>query len=86
MIVRPQPSNPLMSRVTTLALWDREPLYRRPLAIDEKSLGPDHPNVAIRLNNGVLGTSECRARHYVPLLPKGQIPMEAGGDKERHAH
>jgi hypothetical protein len=27
-----------------------EPLYRRALAIDEKSFGPDHPNVAIRLN------------------------------------
>ena len=24
---------------------------RRALAIDEKSYGPDHPNVAIRLNN-----------------------------------
>ena len=24
---------------------------RRALAIDEKSLGPEHPNVAIRLNN-----------------------------------
>ena len=28
-----------------------EPLYRRALAIDERSFGPDHPNVAIRLNN-----------------------------------
>jgi hypothetical protein len=28
-----------------------EPLYRRALAITEKSLGPEHPNVAIRLNN-----------------------------------
>ena len=28
-----------------------EPLLRRALAIDEKSLGPDHPTVAIRLNN-----------------------------------
>ena len=28
-----------------------EPLYRRALAIDEKSFGPDHPNVAIGLNN-----------------------------------
>jgi Tfp pilus assembly protein PilF len=30
---------------------EAEPLYRRALAIDEKSLGPEHPNVAIRLNN-----------------------------------
>ena len=31
-------------------------LYERALAIDEAALGPDHPNVAIRLNNlgGVL--------------------------------
>ena len=38
-------------------LWHRaryaeaEPLYRRALAISEKSLGADHPTVAIRLNN-----------------------------------
>ena len=28
-----------------------EPLYRRALAIWEKAFGPEHPNVAIRLNN-----------------------------------
>jgi tetratricopeptide (TPR) repeat protein len=28
-----------------------EPMMRRALAIDERSLGPDHPKVAIRLNN-----------------------------------
>ena len=28
-----------------------EPLYRRALAIDEKSFGPEHPNVASGLNN-----------------------------------
>ena len=30
---------------------DAEPLMRRALAIDEASLGPGHPEVAIRLNN-----------------------------------
>src|SRR5208337_2496024 len=30
---------------------EAEPLLRRALAIDEASYGPDHPNVAIRLNN-----------------------------------
>ena len=30
---------------------EAEPLMRRALAIDEGSYGPDHPNVAIRLNN-----------------------------------
>src|SRR5271166_3158485 len=42
-----------------LAVWlnnraehgEAEPLYRRALAIDEKSFGRDHPNVASRLNN-----------------------------------
>ena len=33
------------------ATREAEPLYRRALAIDEASYGPDHPNVAIRLNN-----------------------------------
>src|SRR5205085_380647 len=28
-----------------------EPLLRRALAIDEASYGPEHPNIAIRLNN-----------------------------------
>jgi tetratricopeptide (TPR) repeat protein len=30
---------------------EAEPLYRRALAIDEKVLGPDHPEVANTLNN-----------------------------------
>jgi CHAT domain-containing protein len=30
---------------------DTEPLYKRSLAIYEKALGPDHPNVATSLNN-----------------------------------
>lgn len=30
---------------------EAEPLFRRALAIDEASYGPDHPDVAIRLNN-----------------------------------
>jgi tetratricopeptide (TPR) repeat protein len=30
---------------------EAEPLMRRALAIDEQSLGPDHPDVAIDLNN-----------------------------------
>jgi tetratricopeptide (TPR) repeat protein len=35
----------------TNRLDEAEPLMRRALAIDEKSFGPDHPNVAIHLNN-----------------------------------
>jgi hypothetical protein len=30
---------------------DAEPLYKRALAIEEKALGPDHPHVAVSLNN-----------------------------------
>ncbi len=30
---------------------EAEPLYKRALAIDEKALGPDHPSVAISLEN-----------------------------------
>ncbi len=28
-----------------------KPLYKRSLAINEKALGPDHPDVAVSLNN-----------------------------------
>jgi hypothetical protein len=35
----------------TNRLAEVEPLYRRALAIDEASYGPDHPTVAIDLNN-----------------------------------
>jgi tetratricopeptide (TPR) repeat protein/MinD-like ATPase involved in chromosome partitioning or flagellar assembly len=49
-------ATPIMNLV---AVWlnnraehgEAEPLYRRALEIDEKSLGPDHPNVARGLNN-----------------------------------
>jgi tetratricopeptide (TPR) repeat protein len=30
---------------------EAEPLYQRALAIKEKALGPDHPDVATALNN-----------------------------------
>ena len=32
-------------------LAEAEPLYQRSLANGEKTLGPDHPSVATRLNN-----------------------------------
>ena len=35
----------------TNRLAEAEPLYRRALAIDEASFGPDHPDVATDLNN-----------------------------------
>jgi tetratricopeptide (TPR) repeat protein len=50
------PTAQLMNKLGVLllskALYAQvEPLYRRALAIDEKSLGPDHPDVARAVNN-----------------------------------
>ena len=48
---------------------------RRALAIDEASLGPDHPNVAVRLNNlAALLRATNRLAEAEPLYPAG------GGD------
>ena len=49
-----------------------EPLYKRSLAISEKALGPDHPDVATSLEN------------YALLLRKTQRNAEAV-EKEAHA-
>ena len=45
-----QPNLALLPQDTN-RLSEAEPLYRRALAIDEKSYGPDHPDVARDLNN-----------------------------------
>ena len=59
-----------------LALWlnnraehgEAEPLFRRALAIEEKSFGPDHPNVATDLNNlAVLLSATNRLAEAEPL-------------------
>ena len=47
---RPQQSRESCSQ-TTNRLGEAEPLFRRALAIDEASYGPDHPEVATSLNN-----------------------------------
>jgi Tetratricopeptide repeat len=52
----PEPTARLMNELGSLFYAkavhaQAEPLMRRALAIDEASFGPDHPNVAIRLNN-----------------------------------
>ena len=53
----------------TNRLSEAEPLYRRALAIDEASYGPDHPRVAIDLANlaGIAAQdgSPCRGRTAV---------------------
>jgi predicted nucleic-acid-binding protein len=51
-----EPTTRLVSDLGTLLVAkaryiEAEPLMRRALAIDEHAFGPDHPNVAIRLNN-----------------------------------
>jgi hypothetical protein len=46
---RPAPGLAPSRNINRLA--EAEPLYRRALAIDEKSFGPEHPNVARGLNN-----------------------------------
>jgi tetratricopeptide (TPR) repeat protein len=50
------PTARLMDRLGTYfqyrgQLRAAEPFFHRALAIDERSIGPEHPNVAIRLNN-----------------------------------
>ena len=63
--------NQIGSLLSSKALYaEAEPLYRRALAIDEKSCGPDHPEVARDLNNlavllgatnrHVVGIERCR--------------------------
>src|SRR5262245_66595533 len=39
------------ARRQTTTRWDWPPLYKRALAIGEKVLGPNHPNVAGALSN-----------------------------------
>jgi len=43
--------HPALTLRATNRLGEAEPLMRRALAIDEASLGPEHPNVARDLNN-----------------------------------
>ena len=55
----------------TNRLAEAEPLYRRAVTIDEASLGPDHPKVAIDLNNlaGLLGATN-RLAEAEPLMQR----------------
>jgi len=50
---------------------ETEPLYQRALAIDEKNLGPDHPDVALRLNNlAALLQDTNRMEEAEPLMKR----------------
>ena len=50
---------------------EAEPLYKRALAIREKALGPDHPDVAKALNNlAVLYQKQGRYAEAEPLYKR----------------
>ncbi len=50
---------------------EAEPLYQRALAIREKALGPEHPNVATSLNNlAVLYHTQGRYTEAEPLYQR----------------
>ena len=66
-----------------LYLWNRgeygaaEPLYTRALAIREKTLGPDHPDVAKSLNNlAILYSEQERYGDAEPLLTRALAIVE----------
>ena len=50
---------------------DAEPLYKRALAVREKTLGPDHPDVAQTLNNlALLYYNQGRYAEAEPLYKR----------------
>ena len=50
---------------------EAEPLYKRALAISEKALGPDHPNVAMNLNSlALLFDAQARRTEAEPLYKR----------------
>ena len=60
---------------------DAEPLYKRALAIREKALGPDHPDVAQSLNNlADLYTAQGRYADAEPLYKRAlaSTPKQKG--------
>jgi hypothetical protein len=66
---------------------EAEPLYRRTLAITEASLGPDHPDVATRLNNlaGLLRATN-RLAEAEPLMRRGLEILIAFEHRTGHQH
>jgi Tetratricopeptide repeat len=71
----------------TNRLGEAEPLVRRALAISEASLGPDHPDVAIRLNNLVLLLQDAnRLGEAEPLMRRGLVILLDFQRATGHAH
>ena len=69
-------SQPSPSNLATLLHHtpDAELFYRRALAIDEASYGPNHPNVAIRLGN--LATALQEAKRPIKAEPLSRRALE----------
>jgi tetratricopeptide (TPR) repeat protein len=64
---------------------EAEPLMRRALAIDEKSFGPDHPNVAVALNNlAVLLHVTNRLVEAEPLMRRALAIFQKSLGPEHH--
>ena len=56
---------------------DTEPLYNRSLAIFEKELGPDHPDLGMPLNNlALLYHAQGRHADAEPLLKRSRAIAE----------
>jgi tetratricopeptide (TPR) repeat protein len=70
--------NELAQLLNAKALYsEAEPLMRRALAIDEQSLGLDHPNVAVRLNNlALLLMDTKRLAEAEPLMRRALAIQE----------
>ena len=71
----------------TNRLQEAEPLLRRALAIDEASLGPDHPDLATDLNN--LATLLQATNHLVeaePLMRRAFEILLQFGRATGHSH
>jgi tetratricopeptide (TPR) repeat protein len=65
---------------------EAEPLYKRALRIDEKALGPEHPDVAIDLNN--LAELYRAQGHYAEAEPLYQrsLAILEGALGPEHPH
>jgi hypothetical protein len=73
----------------TNRLGEAEPLMRRALAIDEQSYGPDHPDVAIHLNNlARLLQATNRLGEAEPLMARavGVLSRFQRSTGHEHAH
>jgi tetratricopeptide (TPR) repeat protein len=66
---------------------EAEPLYRRALTIDEKSFGPEHPDVARGLNNLALPLSDTnRLAEAEPLFRQVLRILAEFGHRTGHEH